>query len=139
MAVQDNAHFKDRWRNAGKMGTRGRHHGDRRKKLEVARRRWWMIGGRSINRNKDKGQWRESKDRKKEGTERRDAGQSQTLLCDSGDVPVLHQLSGHGPAVSGCKECSGWWCDWSERGTNPPPIHHPPAPRETPNRRQCDC
>lgn len=120
MAVQDNAHFKDRWRNAGKRGTRGQHHGDRRKKLEVARRRWWMIGGRSINRNKDKGQWRESKDRKKEGTERRDASQSQTLLSDSGDVPVLHQLSGHGPAVSGCKECSGWWCDWSERGTNTP-------------------
>lgn len=32
------------------------------KKGEIARGRWWRTGG--INRNKDKGQWRESKDKK---------------------------------------------------------------------------
>lgn len=34
------------------------------KKGEFARGRWWRTGGGCINRNKDKGQWRESKDKK---------------------------------------------------------------------------
>lgn len=79
LAFQDKTYFKDRWRNEEKSGTRGRCHTDRQKKLEVARRRWWMIGGRSKNRNKDKGQWRESKGRKNRG--RRDGTRAKVRLC----------------------------------------------------------
>lgn len=70
---------KDRWRNEEKRGTKGRHRRDGQKKREVARRRWWMMGASCINRNKDKGQWRQSKDREKRG--QGDGRRAKITLC----------------------------------------------------------
>lgn len=67
LAFQAKTYCKDRWRNEEERGAKGQSHRERQKKREVAGGRWWMIGGRCKNRNKDKGQWRDSKGGKRRG------------------------------------------------------------------------